>query len=261
MIETLSLLVHADSKVGKSTLGSTCPQPILVLDAEGSWKFIGLRMKEWNPLLEAPPTYDGTWDACMVSCRDWATVQAVWAWMSTGQHCFKSMVVDSITEIQRRCKENMVGTEAMKMQDWGQILVLMDQIIRGFRDLTLHPTNPVQVVMFIAETRQNQNGKWVPYMQGQIGIALPYWMDIVGYLYVENTLDSNGQPTGKVRKLLITPHPQFEAGERVQGRLGDVIESPNVWQMLFTVFPQLAQAAQAAQTQAAIAAPTEGVAV
>ena len=37
---SLSVLIHAAAKVGKSTLSSTAPPPILVLDVEGSWKFI-----------------------------------------------------------------------------------------------------------------------------------------------------------------------------------------------------------------------------
>lgn len=253
MIETLSLLVHADAKVGKSTLGSTCPVPILALDAEGSWKFIPARMISWNPLKAPPPIWDGTWDVCIVNVRDWQTVQYVYQWLQTGQHNFRSLVVDSISEIQRRCKANLVGTEAMKMQDWGVLLNVMDAVIRGLRDLTLHPTNPMQVVMFIAETRQNNsNGKWVPYMQGQISISLPYWMDILGYLYVDQLLDSNNQPLRKVRRLLITPNNQFEAGERVQGRLGEVVDEPNVTRMLIQVYPSLQQQVAAANTEGSV---------
>lgn len=241
--ETLSMLVHADAKVGKTTLAATSPSPILALDAEGGWKFLPIRKAYWDPMREAPPMHDGTWDVCIVMVRDWATVTMVFQWLYSGQHNFRSLVIDSISEIQRRCKSNLVGTESMQMQDWGLLLVQMDAIIRGFRDLTLHPTNPVQVVVFVAETRQDQNGKWKPYMQGQIHIALPYWMDVVGYLYVENIVDVNGQHTGAVRRLLVTPHQQFEAGERVQGRLGAVVDNPNVTQMLMQVYPSLQTAA------------------
>jgi hypothetical protein len=130
----------------------------------------------------------------------------------------------------------------MKMQDWGVLLSKMDNLIRGFRDLTLHPTAPIQVVMFVAETRENSKGKWVPYMQGQITIALPYWMDIVGYLFVQEVpTDDPTNPVRKIRRLLISPHPEFEAGERVQGRLGEVVDEPNISTMLATVYPQQQQ--------------------
>ena len=237
MLETLSILVHADSKVGKTTLASTCPAPILLLDAEGGSKFLPHRKIYWNPN-EAPPVYDGTWDICVVVVRDFAAVTNVYNWLVYGGHSFQSLVIDSISEVQRRCKTNSVGTDQMKMQQWGELLTQMDTVIRGFRDLTFHPTCPLRVAMFISETRE-KNGKWKPYMQGQIEVALPYWMDIVGYLFVQEVpTDDPMHPVRKMRRLLISPNPQFEAGERVQGRLGEVVDEPNIAQMLTTVYPQ-----------------------
>jgi hypothetical protein len=218
--ETLSILIHTDSKVGKTTFAASGPRPILALDAEGGWKFIPLRKVYWDPLTYAPPVWDGSWDVCIVKVRDWGTVQSTYQWLNTGQHPFETIVMDSITEIQKRCKANLVTTDQpMQIQHWGRLLDMMDSTIHGFRDLTQHPTRPVRVVIFIAETREI-NGKWQPYMQGQISISLPYWMDIVGYLYKEMTADSNGQLTQTQRKLLVSSHPQYLAGERVQGRLG-----------------------------------------
>lgn len=216
------MLIHAGSKVGKSTLTGTAPKPVLVLDAEGSWRFIPVRQKYWDPMQGPPPACDGTWDACIVTVREWNTVEMVYRYLTQTETCFTSVVVDSITEIQRRCKSNLKGTEALKIQDWGVLLSLMDSTIRGFRDLTLLPNSSVRCVVFVAETRQ-QEGKWIPYMQGQISISLPYWVDICGYLYPDYELDENGQATREFRRLLISPHPQYEAGERVQGRLGKSI--------------------------------------
>lgn len=246
--QTLSLLIHASSKVGKTTLGGTAPPPVLILDAEGGTKFLPhsaalqqfygrpMRVTRWQPH-EPPPRYDDTWDAAVVSVRDWKAVQDVYRWLTQGEHDFTSLVVDSITEIQRRCRENMKGTEQMMIQDWGQLLSLMDAAIRRYRDLTIDPYNPIRVAVFIAETRRSQDGKWGPYMQGQISIALPYWMDIVGYLYVDHEADENGQPTREVRKLLVAPNPVYEAGERVQGAVGPVIDHPNVTTILRQVYP------------------------
>lgn len=240
LIQTLSLLIHADSKVGKSTLGATCPPPVLILDAEGSTKFLPVSKITWDPIQGPPPTPDGTWTHCIVVVRDFEALRMAFQWLVHGQHGFRSIVIDSISEVQRKLKNNLVGTEAMKMQDWGELLTKMDGLIRGYRDLTLHPTNPVQVAMFIAETRET-GGKWRPYMQGQISVALPYWMDLVGFLYVEEVPSADGTTSVKQRQLLISPHPQYEAGERVQGRLPDVIAEPNVTAMLHAVYPELNQ--------------------
>lgn len=261
---TLSFLVHAPAKVGKSTLSATAPTPILVLDAEGGWRFIrkagfcragvhgpadpttgrvscpcpSLRRKEWNPQQGPPPRHDGTWDFCHVLVRDWGTLTTTQNWLYQAPHDFQSVIVDSITETQRQLKQNLRGTEQMRIQDWGDLLTRMDSLIRGYRDLVLVKSS-LRLVMFIAETRE-EKGKWRPYMQGQIGVSLPYWVDVVGYLYPTPTgeVDANGQPTGTMtRALYVGSHPQFESGERVQGVLGDVVTNPNLTKMLDIIFP------------------------
>src|SRR5688572_22512387 len=104
--ETLSILIHAAAKVGKSTLSSTAPKPICVLDAEGSWKFIKVRKVYWDPK-DPPPEYDGKWDACIVTVTQWQQVQQVYQWLTQRPHSFETVVIDSITEIQRRLKANL----------------------------------------------------------------------------------------------------------------------------------------------------------
>lgn len=240
---TLSLLIHAPSKTGKSTLGATSPPPILVLDVEGSWRFIfeagfksGKKLRRykggWNPVKGPPPRWDGTWDVCIVTVRDWATLTNAYMWLAQAQHDFKSIIVDSITEAQRKLKSQLKGLDDMTIRDWGQLLVNMDKWVRDMRDLVLLPNSPAKFVMFVAETEMKDN-KWRPAMQGQIGRALPYWVDICGYLFTVQETDENGQPTVKVKNLLImSDHPQFESGERVQGILGDIVRNPNVSEMI-----------------------------
>jgi hypothetical protein len=242
--DVFSLLVHASAKAGKSTLSATAPLPHCVFDAEGGWKFIRtkgfngshqLRKIKWNPLLEMPPRHDGTWDVCVVTVSDWATLDAGYRLLTQAPHDFVSITLDSITEVQRRLKTNINSEGILKGFDqWGTLLVRMDGLIRGFRDLTLAP-GPVRCVTFIAESRHD-NGKWRPYMQGQIGVSLPYWVDVCGYLYVSNEADSAGQLTVPVRRLLISPHAEYEAGERVQGILGGDVRDPNIEDMMTTIF-------------------------
>lgn len=246
-LSTLSILVHGASKTGKSTLSSTAPTPILVIDCEGGWKFIrragfnstkSLRKIIWDPNKTLqPPRHDGTWDVCVVQGNQWRTLTNVYAGLTQAPHDFRSLIFDSITEGQRRLKNNLRGIEQMRIQDWGELLTHMDKLIRDMRDLVLIPNTSLRVVMFIAETAM-KNGKWRPQMQGQIGDALPYWMDIVGYLYREAELGPDGQPTEKVLKMLIGQNiaPTIEAGERVQGILGDIVSKPNISEMFTTIF-------------------------
>jgi hypothetical protein len=241
--EVLSILIHAPSKHGKSSLAFTAPMPMVIFDAEGSTKFIRtagwqgptIRKISWDPMRDAPPRYDGTWDVAIVKVTNWETLITAYQHLQHSPHDFISVVVDSITEAQRRLKKNLRGTEQMQMQDWGNLLMKMDDLIRGLRDLTLLD-NTVRCVVFVAETRE-KNGKYRPYMQGQIEVSLPYWVDVCGYLQLRQVLDDpNGQPTGKQTELTVVPNDLYEAGERVQGRLPDVIASPRIDDIISVIY-------------------------
>jgi AAA domain len=247
----LSLLVHGASKVGKSTLTSTAPTPILVIDAEGSWRFIKqagfnsgrpLRRKAWDGLSE-PPRHDGTWDVCVVSTATWSTITTIYQWLTQAEHDFVTIVLDSITEIQRKCKTAIAPGGVIKGYDgWGQLLADMDRVIRGFRDLTLSP-GPVRVVICVAET-EHREGKWRPYMQGRIATSLPYWVDVNGYMYQDQPIDADGA-VGELRACLwIGQTPQFETGERVQGRLPAMLCNPNIEHMLELIYDEPAEPTQ-----------------
>lgn len=237
--QVLSLLLHGPSKAGKSTLSFTGPFPLCVLDAEGSTKFIstaGFRSTQrirkifWNPLAEAPPRHDGSWDVCVVNVPDWMTMKTAYDHLRASPHDFQSLSLDSITEVQRKCSKQITKGQ-FQIQDWGTLLREMDEMIRGFRDLLLLP-NTLRVVTFIAETRKKDgDAKWRPYMQGSIEVSMPYWVDICGYVFQETDEAGN-----KIVKMLATNHPQYEAGERVQGRLPNVVLEPNISQILQTVY-------------------------
>lgn len=247
------MLIHTWSKIGKSTLGASAPYPICVVDAEGGTKFLAnspwltarlgrrLNLVPWDPTQPPPEMTEGV-DGAVVTISTWEQIAQVNGWLQSHRHPFRSVTVDSITEVQRRLKKNLKGEEAMQIQDWGTLLTKMDTFIREVRDLSNNQYSPVEVVVFIAETRLT-NGKWVPYLQGQMATSLPYTVDICGFLYVENDPDEHGQPTIPVRKLLVTPHPQYEAGERVQGAVGPVISHPDVAVIRDAVYPHAAQEA------------------
>lgn len=234
---TLSLLVHGESKVGKSTLGNTAPAPRLIMDAEGGSKFLPGRKVVWNVKSDPPPEADGSWDTCIVTIREFSDVRRVYDWLNSGKHGFKSLVIDSISEVQKRCIDDLAGTEQMSQQSWGALLRAMEDLVRKMRDLTSHPTNPLTAVVLIAMSREF-NGKMRPYVQGQLGTSLPFFIDVVGYLEVVSVpnTDDPTQPPSKYRRLVVSPNDKYEAGERVQGRLGDFVWHPNVEQMLVQIY-------------------------
>ena len=228
MTRSLSMLVHGGPKVGKTRLADTAPPPRLFLDAEGGVRFTPSRKVEWDPERYAPPE-PGDWETCVVYVRSHESVQRVYQWLAAGKHPFRSVVMDSVSEVQQRCVDAIAGHESMQTQQWGELLRKMSSLVRSFRDLTFHPTNPLEAVILVAMTRE-VNGRWKPYVQGQLGVTLPYYYDVVGYMFTQ--LDE----TNTLRRRLLTqPVGMFEAGDRT-GMLPTTIEDPTVPGILDTIY-------------------------
>lgn len=234
---TISLLIHGQEGSGKSWIGQSTPEPRLILDAEGGsrnpWRAVdgkGVRQKlvHWNPTREDPPEL-GNWQTCHVSVRDFNDVAKTYAWLQSGDHDFRSVVLDSVTEIQQRCKDEIGGESALRIQDWDLMMIRMSQLMRRFRDLTFHPTNPLDAVVFLALSEQ-KNDKWRPWVQGGLAKALPGYVDLEGYLYVEELEDGDFQ-----RRLLIHPMDGYAAKDRTHvltQHFGKAIRQPDIEAML-----------------------------
>lgn len=227
---SLTVLVHAESKVGKSTLASTAPYPRLLLDAEMGHRFLQhLNMRYWDPMREAPPVADGSWDTCVVVVHDYNTVTKVYEWLRSGQHQFRSLILDSITEIQDKLFTQLAGNEQLKMQQWGEVLRKLGGLLRNIRDLTTHPTNPLEAVVLTAFTEQDRDGVWRPQLQGALKKQISYLFDVTGAMVTESMPNPDPtQPAYTVRRMYIDRTPKYEAGNRVQGRLGAVVEQQNL---------------------------------
>jgi hypothetical protein len=226
---SLTVMVYGESKVGKSSFAVTAPYPRLMLDVEGGHRFLPIVAKYWDPLREEPPIADGTWDTVVVPVRDYDTVLKAYQWLQLGNHHFKSLIIDSISELQVKCIDNIAGSEQMKMQQWGELLRHMGGLLRDLRDLTMHPTNPLEAVVLTAMSQVTQDGRHRPFLQGQLKIMAPYFYDILGAITIEEF--PNQDPLGppyKVRRLYVERTKEYEAGERVQGRLGAIVEQQDL---------------------------------
>lgn len=220
----LRILLHGESKAGKSTLADTAPPPRLHLDAEGGagTDYTPSIKVEWDPKTQPPPKYDGSWETCVVIVDDYATFERAVEVLQSGKHHFRSVIVDSISEVQQRAIDSYVGVDQMQTQDWGQLLREVTAKIRALRDLTKHPVNPLAMVVMCAMTKE-ANGKMRPYVQGQLATRMPYMFDIVGW--VHTVRNETGQLS---RRLLVGHSEEYEAGERVGGCLGEIIGNPNL---------------------------------
>jgi hypothetical protein len=236
---SLTMLVYGESKVGKSTFSVTAPYPRLMLDVEGGHRFLPINVKYWDPMREEPPVADGTWDTCVVVVHDYDTVLKAYQWLQLGKHQFKSLIIDSISELQVKLFDQIAGVEAIKMQQWGEVLRRLGSLLRDLRDLTMHPIAPLEAIVLTAMAYADKDGRYHPYLQGALKVQAPYFYDILGAIVNESVPNPDPmQPPYKVRRMLVERTDKYEAGERVQGRLGSVVEQENlgVERMLDLVF-------------------------
>lgn len=232
---SLSLLVYGPPRGGKSTFAITSPAPRLILDVEASSRFLPGKKVYWNPLTEAPPVA-GDWDTCIVPVTGVEIAFKAYDWLKSGQHPFKSVILDSISEFQVKLQEDVNGRARMKIQDWGEMYSRISFFGRDLRDLTHLPNSKIEAVVVVAMEHVNeQDQSHRPLLQGQVKSVLPYWYDINGYFYSKPIPNPETGESVEARCLFIGNNPQFVAGCRPRGLPPEII-NPNIEQLIEQIF-------------------------
>ncbi len=170
--DSVKILVHGQSGVGKTTLIGTLPNPV-VISAEGGL----LALAD----LEIP----------YLNVTNMTELNEAYEWLASSKEAdqFQSVAIDSISEI----AEVVLNTEKKLTKDprqaYGALQEQMTDLIRAFRDL------PKKHVYMSAKTEKatDENGRilYSPSMPGnKLGQMLPYFFDEVLALRVER--DSDG---------------------------------------------------------------------
>lgn len=208
-ITPMSMLIHGPSKVGKSELLTTAPGPILYADVEGQTRFLTRQADkmDWDMMTAIKPK-PHNWVRVRISHYD--DILRLYQMLAAGGHPFKSVVIDSVSELQQRYVDRIAGTNQMETQNWGELLRGLAALIRQFRDLLEHPTTPLDFVGMTAMSFE-KGGKQSPMLQGKMATMLPYFLDVVGY-YTPYVDSANGI---NVRRLYLDPSPFYDAGSRV----------------------------------------------
>lgn len=230
-------LVHGASGVGKSRLGGTTPAPRLIIDPEGGSRFLSGAKIAWDPMTQPVPEWDGTWETCIVNATTWDMAYKTLSVLQTGEHPFRSVVLDSISELQRVLLDEVAGVSQPTIGQRGQVLRTAEDFVRKLRDLSRNRVRPLECILLLALTVKH-DGTFKSAVTGQLRTSLPAFVDVVGYYYVENGL-TDGVPV-TLRRLLIAAHPEFEAKDRTDAltaHYGPVITAPNLTEMLQVVAP------------------------
>ena len=211
--DSVKILVHGQSGVGKTTLIGTLPNPV-VISAEGGL----LALAD----LEIP----------YLNVTNMTELNEAYEWLLNSKEAdqFQSVAIDSISEI----AEVVLNTEKKLTKDprqaYGALQEQMTDLIRAFRDL------PKKHVYMSAKTEKatDENGRilYSPSMPGnKLGQMLPYFFDEVLALRVERDADgvthrglmcdSDGLWTAKDRSGKLSPWEDAELGAIIRKITGE----------------------------------------
>jgi hypothetical protein len=157
-------LIYGPSGAGKTVFGSTAPRPIFASAESGLLS-----------IAEKAPSY--------VDIRSFADLQNLLSFLRKDGHDFKTVIIDSISEINEIIKQEIEKKtgKALESRDWDDLSKKLRSILRAFRDLPMH-------VLFIslekAEKDEDKIVKIVPLLNGKAATEVASYMDIVGYLEV-----------------------------------------------------------------------------
>lgn len=226
MRKTLTALLYGNPGAGKTPAALTCPAPRLVLDAEGGTFYAAPDAVEWVPMrdgLSLPAEAEGA-ETVRVFVDSFATMRAAYQFLAENPGRFRSVDLDSITEIQKRCKDAM-GPK-MRQEDWGVLLTQMEGLVRSMRDLV---TKGHFDVLVVTATADEIKGFYRPAVQGGLAIQLPAHVALIGYLGTFPQADGS-----KFRGMQIQGDEKFIAKDRtsalpnggITGAFGSVIPAP-----------------------------------
>lgn len=217
-----NILLYGDSGVGKTTLAGSADdvpsmRPVLFIDIEGGTE----SLRHSYPEVET------------VRVTTWKEMQAVYNVLYSGEHDFKTVVLDSLTEIQKFNMYQIMADVAQKrpdldpdvpsMREWGKNLEQIRRMVRGFRDLEMH-------TIFTALAKSDKDAKTgitttKPSLSGKMADEVAAFLDVVVYYYVKQIGDGS---EAEFKRLLLTQKTDSQVAKDRTGRLPMVVESPTM---------------------------------
>ena len=167
-IDYAKVVVYGPPGAGKTTFGATFPDA-LILSAESG-------------LLSVRDQDIDVWEV-----GTWEDIEEAFRYLKTGNHSYKSVILDSLTESQKKLNEHIIRKfpakkrdyeDLMSMSDWGYSIDRLRKMCRAFRDLPMN-------VVFIAlsqEVMMEEELMVKPALSGKtLSDELAGWVDAVIY--------------------------------------------------------------------------------
>lgn len=227
----INVLVYGKSGVGKTTFAGSADavpalRPVIVIDIEGGTE----SLRKPYPGVET------------LRVTTWKEMQEVYNELYEGKHDYRTVVLDSLTEIQKFNMYNImsdivrlkpdVDPDIPDMRMWGKNIEQVRRFVRGFRDL---PMNTVFTAL-VKEDKDQKTGalRMKPMLSGKLADEVAAFLDIVCYMYVKQVGNAEDIET---KRLLLTQATEEQVAKDRSGRLPAIIEVPTMDNLYKLMYP------------------------
>ncbi len=216
---TFNAIIFGDSGVGKTRLcgsASLVPEmsPILVLDIEGGVT----SLRHLYP------------DVAVIRIIRFEQLKQIYDALFDGNHGFKTVIIDSLTEVQKFGMYDVMARAIKKDGDrdpdlpgigeWGKNTEQMRRFVRAFRDL------PNVNTIFTALRMDDRNPRsgvttTLPSLSGKLAKEVSALVDEVLYYYIKNV-------SGKYLRLLLTTKTEEIVAKDRSDNLPAIVQEPDM---------------------------------
>jgi DNA polymerase III delta prime subunit len=172
----LQLLVYGPTGSGKTTWAARAPRPLFLLtERQGLASIVAA-----NPDAQVALVKDGAHFAVLLqTLKRGAPVELDGQpAFQIGETIFQTLVVDSITDMQQRRKDQISGGGVMSLKKWGR---LRDKTREALHDLRSLPCNFIGLALAKELHQEEGEGRTIPMLQGGIVHAIGQFFSGVAY--------------------------------------------------------------------------------
>lgn len=221
----VNMLIYGESGSGKTRLAGSADvveemRHVLFIDVEGGT----LTLRDTFP------------DIKCVRVRSWPEMQAVYDSLYDGNHEFTTIVIDSLTEVQKLSMDAVMlklveqheerDADVPGVREWNINIEQTRKFVRAFRDL---PCNTIFTALSQTDKDIRTGAiKRKPSLSGKVKDEVAGFLDIVVYLYVKEINQEN-------KRMLLCEQTENTVAKDRSNSLPQTIENPNMatlWDLL-----------------------------
>jgi len=209
-MQCLNIIIYGDSGSGKTQLAGSAQDcaatsPVLFIDVDSGTS-----------------TLDGK-EIDVVRPRTWHDIQTIYENLLNENTYYKSVVIDSLSEMQKKFSMGTIlgeikeggdsyhdlgSTPVPTRQDWMKTGDQMRKLIRAFRDLAYLPDKErrMHVIMVALEKADEKRKVICPQLPGTLGNECGAFVDVLARLSRQNVEEDNaeGVPEMVTHRILLT---------------------------------------------------------